>query len=199
VEKETTMAFIQRTGQDTILRSEKLPAIAIRVDPAFKYVGSTSFILYEIAHVEQHHFVVAGPERRVERLLWFQFEGYLEDNERRYRYPPMETLSLNGFTFLHDADVLNIDAEYRERPTSDSAHVVDFLKEKGYILEGDTMFKRLVWLDADLRNELMIIYAEVLDNTADRPSDAGGGPAAAEGSPLSPALQERALSSFQIL
>ena len=31
------MAFIQRTGQDTILRSEKLPAIQIQIDPEFKY------------------------------------------------------------------------------------------------------------------------------------------------------------------
>ena len=69
------MAFIQRTGQTTILRSEKLPVIAIEIDPVFRYVGSTSFILYEIARVEQHHFVVADAERRVLRQLWFQFEG----------------------------------------------------------------------------------------------------------------------------
>ena len=185
------MAFIQRTGQDTILRSDRLPTVAIHVDPAFKYAGSTSFILYEIARAEQHHFVVVDSERRVERLLWFQFEGYLENNDRRYRYPPMETMSLNGFTFLHDAGVLNIDEDYRERPTSDSAHVVDFLRDKGYTFGGDTMFKRLVWLDSDLRNELMIIYAENMGTA--------GSPTATESSRLVQALQERSLSSFKIL
>ena len=185
------MAFIQRTGSDTILRSEKNPTIAIQIDPAFRYAGSTSFILYEIARAEQHHFVVVDAERRVERLLWFQFEGYLENNDRRYRYPPMETISLNGFPFLHDADVLNIDEDYRKRPTSDSAHVVDFLRDKGYTFGGDTMFKRLIWLDADLRNELMIIYSESMDTA--------GGPAADEWPGLAQALQERALSSFKIL
>ena len=194
------MAFIQRTGQDTILRSEKLPAIAIQIDPAFKYAGSTSFILYEIARAEQHHFVVVDSERRVERLLWFQFEGYLENNDRHYRYPPMETLSLNGFSFLHDADVLNIDEDYLERPTSDSAHVVDFLRDKGYTLGGDTMFKRLVWLDPDLRNELMIIYSEDLTPTGFRATDlTEGGPAAAKWVAISQGLQERSLSSFKIL
>jgi hypothetical protein len=59
------------------------------------------------------------------------FEGYLDTNEHKYNYPPMETMTLNSLTFLHDADVLNIDDDYKERPTSDSAHVVDFLKEKG--------------------------------------------------------------------
>lgn len=194
------MAFIQRTGSDTILRSEKLPAIAIRVDPAFRYVGGTSFILYGIARAEQHHFVVAGPERQVERLLWFQFEGYLEDNDRRYRYPPMEALSLNGFTFLHDASVSNIDEAYRERPTSDAAHMADFLKDKGYLLGGDAMLKRLVWLDTDLRNELMIIYSEDLTSTGLRAADLTRGSSQAEkwGS-ISEALHQRALASFSVL
>jgi hypothetical protein len=194
------MAYIQRTSQDTILRSEKLPAVSIRIDPAFKYVGATSFILYDIARAEQHHFVVADAERRVEKLLWFQFEGYLADNDRRYRYPSsMKTITLNGLAFLHDGDVLNIDQDYRERPTSDSAHVVDFLKGQGYTLEGDTMFRRLVWLDAGLRNELMIIYSEDLRPTGFRAADlAEGGANADQWSALARALQRRALGSFSV-
>lgn len=194
------MAFIQRTGQHTILRSEKLPAIAIQVDPAFRYAGSTSFILYEIARVEQHHFVIADTERRILRQLWFQFEGYLENNNRTYNYSGMESLELNGFTFLHDTSSMNIDEDYAARPGSDSAHVVNFLREKGYLLTGDFMFHRLVWLDPDLRNELMIIYTEALDVSGYRLSDiAEGGPAAQEWPALSEALQERSLSSFKIL
>lgn len=191
------MAFIQRTGQDTLLRSEKLPTIKIRIDPRFKYAGSTSFILYEIARVEQHHFVVANAGRRVEQLLWFQFEGYLEDNDRRYRYPPMERMTIDGLTFLHDAGVLNIDEDYKERPTSDSAHVVEFMKAHGYTLDGDTMFKRLVWLDPDLRNELMIIYSEDLRPTGFRAADlAEGGSQSEHWSSMSEALHRRALASF---
>jgi hypothetical protein len=58
----------------------------------------------------------------------------------------------------------------------------------------------MVWLDADLRNELMIIYSEVLDTTGYRLADVvEGGPAAAEWAALSQALQERSLSSFKIL
>jgi hypothetical protein len=194
------MAFIQRTGSDTILRSEKSPAIAIQIDPEFKYAGSTSFILYEIARAEQHHFVVADAERRVLRQLWFQFEGYLENNNRTYKYSGMESLSLKGFTFLQDAHPMNVEEAYEERPASDFAHVVEFLKEKGYRLTGDTMFHRMVWLDADLRNELMIIYLESLDPTGYRLADlTEGGPAAAEWSGLSQALQERSLSSFKVL
>ena len=193
------MAYIKRTGQDTILHSEKLPAVDIRIDPQFKYVGSTSFLLYGIAHVEQHHFVVADAGRRVERLLWFQFEGYLENNDRRYRYPPMEMITLGGLTFLHDAGVLNIDEDYRERPTSDSAHVVEFLKSKGYTFGDDTIFKRLVWLDPDLRNELMIIYSEDLGPTGFRAADLEeGGSQANQWQSISEALHRRALESFSV-
>jgi hypothetical protein len=161
------MAFIQRTDQTTILRSEKLPVINIQVDPEFKYVGSTSFILYDICRVEQHHFVVADAERRIVRQLWFQFDGYLE---------------------------------YEARPTSDYAHVVDFLKDKGYLLTGDMIAHRMIWLDTDLRNELMIIHWETLDGTGYRISDVTeGGPATDQWPALSESLQERSRSSFQIL
>ena len=194
------MAFIQRTGSDTILRSDQLPAIAIQVDPEFKYVGSTSFILYEVAHVEQHHFIVADAERRVVRRLWFQFEGYLENNNKTYNYSGMDTLTLNGFPFLHNTYPMNVEMVYAARPDSDSAHVVDFLKEKGYRLTGDIMSHRMVWLDADLRNELMIIYSETLDATGYRLADiTEDGPAASEWADLSQALQERSLASFKIL
>src|SRR5512134_2699348 len=193
------MAFIQRTGQDTILRSEKLPDIEIQIDPAFKYVGSTSFILYDIAHVEQHHFLVPDAERHIVRQLWFQFEGYLDNNKYTYDHS-LEPLPLNGFTFLHNTYPINIEEVYEARPASDYAHVVDFLQEKGYLVTGDRMAHRLFWLDADLRNELMIIYWEALDVTGSRLSDvAEGGPAAGEWSALSRTLQERSLSSFKIL
>jgi hypothetical protein len=194
------MAFIQRTGENTILRSERLPAIAIQIDPEFRYAGSTSFILYEIARVEQHHFVVADAERRVLRQLWFQFEGYLENNNRTYKYSSMDTIHLNSFDFLHDVHSMNVEEAYQERPASDFAHVVDFLREKGYRLTGDFVFHRMVWLDADQRNELMIIYLEVFDGTEYRLSDAAEeGPAAAEWTAISQALQERSLSTFKIL
>ena len=194
------MAFIQRTGSDTILRSDQLPAIAIQVDPAFKYVGSTSFILYEVARVEQHHFVVADAERRVVRRLWFQFEGFLENNNKTYNYSGMDTLTINGFPFLHNTYPMNVEEVHAARPDSDSAHVVDFLKEKGYRLTGDIMSHRMVWLDADLRNELMIIYSETLDATGYRLADiTEDGSAASEWAALSQALQERSLASFKIL
>jgi len=193
------MSPTQRTVQNNILRSGHLPAIEIQIHPEFSYAGSTTFILYDVASVEQHHFIVLDEANRVVRRLWFQFEGYLEDNHHTYDYSGLETLTLNGFTFCHNAYPMNIDEVYRERPTSDSAHVVDFLKGKGYLLGGDLMSHRMVWLDPDRRNELMIIYSEALGPTGYGASALSeGGPAAAEWPALSKALQERSLASFTI-
>lgn len=194
------MTSPQRSVQNNMLRSEELPAIQIKIDPQFTYVGNTNFILYDVAHVEQHHFIVTDAQKRVQRRLWFQFEGYLDNNDHKYNYSGMEPLTLNGFIFLYNSYVLNIEDAYRERPTSDSAHVVDFLIEKGYVFSGDLMSKRMVWLDADLRNELMIIYSEILDPTGYHASDlTEGGPSGAEWPALSQALHERALASFTII
>jgi len=194
------MAHVLRTGQDTILRSDKLPVIDIQIDPEFKYAGATSFILYEICHVEQHHFVIADAARRVLRQLWFQFEGYLDNNDYTYDYSGLEPLRLNGFDLRHNTYPLNVEQTYEARPTSDYAHVVDFFKDKGYLLTGDMLAHRLFWVDADRRNELMIIYWEALEPTGYRLAEVtGGGYAAAEWPRLSEALKERSLSSFKIL
>src|SRR5512139_3403342 len=111
------MPFIQRTSTDTILRSEKLPVIAIQIDPSFKYAGSTSFILYDICRVEQHHFSIADEQRRILRQLWFQFEGYLENNNHTYDYSALESINIGGFPFVHDTYLINIEDVYEARPT----------------------------------------------------------------------------------
>jgi hypothetical protein len=193
------MKYSPRTVENNLLISEGLPEARFQVGPQFTCVGNTVFTLYNAAHVEQHHFVFADTAKRVERLLWFQFEGYFDTNQYRYDYPGMETMTLDSLTFLHDADVMNVDADYTDRPDSDSAHALDFIKQEGYTLEGDVMYKRLVWLDPDLRNELMIIYSEDLLPTGFRIADlAEGSQAIDRRNSLFRDLHERALSSFRV-
>jgi len=193
------MTSTQRTVQNNILRSEELPVIEIKIDPEFQYVGSTSFILYEVAHVEQYHFIVADAEKRVTKRLWFQFEGYLDDNNHTYNYSGMESLNIDGFTFVHNNYPMNIDEAVQERPTSDTAHAVDFLKENGYVLSGEILSHRMVWLDTDLRNELMILYSEKLDPSGTRASELmERGPEAPEWIAISKPFLERSLASFKI-
>jgi hypothetical protein len=136
----------------------------------------------------------------VVRQVWFQFEGYLDNNTYIYDYSDLDPLRLNGLDFRHNTFPMNIEDAYEARPTSDFAHVADFLKEKGYLLTGDMMAHRMFWVDEERRNELMIIYWETLDATGYRLSEvAEGGPAAGEWQGLAQALRERSLASFKIL
>lgn len=189
---------LRQVEQNTLL-SERLPAVRIQVAAPFEYAGGLQFTLYNVAHVEQHHFLVADAARRVQRLLWFQFEGYLPDNQYTYDYSIATTLDLDGLTFLHDQNVHDIEADYRDRPTSDSAHVVDFLRLYGYTFSGETVFKRLVWLNRARRDELMIIYSEDLAllgyTIAELNPDDAAQPAWAE---IAAGLHARALASFQL-
>jgi hypothetical protein len=194
------MRFAPRQVRNNILRSEKLPPGQFQIDLQFLYAGTTNFILYNVAHVEQHHFIITDEHKRVQRVLWFQFEGYLDDNQHQYEYSGLEDMPLQHLSFLHDADVLNLDEDYKERPTSDSAHVVEFLRAQGYRFDGDTMFKRMVWLDRNRRNELMIIYSEDLAYIGAGVADLSpGGARAADWPSISKALHERALASFKII
>ena len=190
----------ERSVQNNLLYSADAPVIHIQVNPSFTYVGSQSFILYNVAQVEQYHFVIVGPDRHVMRLLWIQFEGYLDNNQHTYHYPASAKLALNGYEFLHDSNVLNIDQDFQERPDSDSAHVVTYLREQGYDLRGDTIYKRLVWLDRAKRKELMIIYSEDLKGIGlDMAEVAKIDRSSKRWVELEQGLHQRALESFTIV
>ena len=52
------------------------------MDPALEYLGSLEFVLYGVADAEQHLFAEIEGDR-VRRLLWVQFEGYLDEGRGR--------------------------------------------------------------------------------------------------------------------
>jgi hypothetical protein len=188
-----------RTVSHNRIISEATPRANVRVAPAFQYAGGLQFILYDIAHVEQHHFVVVDAEQRVQRQVWVQFEGYLENNSHVYNYPMKESVTLGGLTFLYNLGLLNIADDCAARPTSDRAHMVDYLRGLGITLQGDTMYMRLVWLDEALRNELMFIYSEDLAPTGYRLADlTSGGPAESAWSGLAQGLHVRAVGSISM-
>src|SRR6266851_3988344 len=87
-----------------VLTSTSLPPIRIKLDKAFKYVGSQSFILYDRAQVEQHFFVNADKEKRIKRMYMMQFEGYLPNVNSTYDYPATKTVNLGGQTYIANAE-----------------------------------------------------------------------------------------------
>ena len=189
-----------RSVKGQTLTSTEMPAVRLKFDKAFKYVGGHDFILYDVARAEQHFFVDADKEGRVKRMYWVQFEGYLPSNSHTYKYKANKTVNIGGLNFIADANARNIKAN-PGRPDSDGSRARGFLESKGYRLASDdVMLQRLVYLvDAEKRNELMIISLEDLSPLGLTAADfAEGGSAAARWNEISAGLLERATKSLTI-
>jgi hypothetical protein len=200
-QKATDVASRQaRSVKDQVLTSTEMPAVRIEFAKGFKYVGNHSFILYDVAHAEQHFFIDADKEGRVKRMYWVQFEGYLPSNTHTYRYKVNKTANIGGLEFVADAYARNIKGN-PGRPDSDGARARAFLESKGYrMASDDVLSQRLVYLvDEAKRNELMIIYIEDLSGMGLTAADiAEGGRAAARWDEISNGLLERAAKGMKI-
>ena len=189
-----------RSVEGQVLTSTEMPAVRIEFDKGFKYVGGHSFILYDVAHAEQHFFLDADREGRVKRMYWVQFEGYLPTNTNVYRYKVNKTANIGGLEFIADAYTRNTKAS-PGRPDSDGARARAFLEGKGYrMASDDVLSQRLVHLiDEAKRNELMIIYLEDLSGMGLTAADlAEGGRAAPEWDEISNGLLDRAVKGMEV-
>ena len=183
-----------------VLTSNGMPSVQMKFDKAFKYVGTQSFILYDVAHAEQHFFVDADKTGHIKRMYWVQFEGYLESNKNTYKYPVTKAVKIAGLDFIADAYARNIKAN-PGRPESDGSRARAFLASKGYRIASDEIIsQRLVHLvDESKRSELMIIYLEDLSAMGLTAADvAEGGKAFGQWNQISKELLERALKNMQM-
>lgn len=182
------------------LISTARPAVRIKFDDDFKYVGTQKFTLYNVAHAEQHFFVDADREGNIRRLYWVQFEGYLPDNKHTYNYEMKETHDLGGFSFGTDARATKI-IPGGMPPDSDAGRARSFLESKGYRLASDEILMRrfVHLLDESKRDELLIIYIEDLKGTGLTAADLSEkGSAAAKWDEVSKGLLKRALDDMKI-
>lgn len=160
----TSSLPLRRTVQQQTITSQADPAVRITVDPAFKHIGGDRFILYDVADAELHLFVDADAEKRVKRLYWIQFEGYLPNNQHTYNYKG-EVAQIGGMNFFSDVRLRS--GSITPPPNSDGGHTMRLLESAGYRVEGDPMRERLVHLtDDSKRSELMIIYMEFLPSSS---------------------------------
>jgi hypothetical protein len=173
-----------------VLTSTSLPPIRIKFDKTFKYVGSQSFILYDMAQVEQHFFVNADKQKRIKRMYMMQFEGYLPNIKATYDYPLTKTVNLGGQTYIVNAErIPNVPAALKQNPQSDVTRAASFLESKGYRISKSIIFQRFVRLvDEAKRNEFILLYVE----------DAGAG-ASSEREIATQEFSSRALQGFTIL
>lgn len=188
-----------RTVDGQVLTSTAMPAVTIEFDEEFKYAGTQSFVLYDVANCEQYFFVDADDKGRVKGLYWIQFEGYLPDNTNSYHYKVTETETIGGLDFIADA-YARTTVGSTGNPNSDSNRARAFLESKGFDVADHIMSQRLVHLIGDdKRNELMIIYSEEITSRGLTAADVSeGGRAFIYWDDLAKGLLDRALKNMKL-
>ena len=154
----------------TVLTSVSGPPIRIRVRPNFRYAGGQRFILREVADAEQHCFVETSSQNAVSRAYWIQFEQFLPGRSGKYAYESDQPMNLAGLSMRVHV------RRFTEPPAADSdrQRAYDLLAKAGFVVPSPATRVRLVHLpEADGRQELMIIYLEPAETTAELTPEEG--------------------------
>lgn len=150
------------SGNDLI--SDHDPAVILRFDPAFRYLGGQKFVLYGVAGTEQHFFVEEAADGSLKSLYWVQYEAYLPGKRYTYDYDdsPLR-VTLGDYEFFTDTEAVAFDPDRKRKRGTDGAMAREFLAGKGYSLPREWAYARLVYLtDASRQKELMIIFIDDL-------------------------------------
>jgi hypothetical protein len=183
----------ERNVAGSAVSSIRDPRVQINLPESAKYVGADRWILYGIADCELHAFVEADAHKKVQRLYWIQFEGYVPSRpELAHTYDSPRHTVIGGLDFYVDTWPRSNREE--SKAGSDREHIEKLMVSKGYKMPANMMYVRLVHLlDDKKRKELMIIYGEDLAPTGFTAADlAEGGKSRTQWPALENALIARA-------
>ena len=141
------------------------PAASFTIDKAFPYAGGQSIDILKVAGAEQYFFIDAAADHSIRRFYWIQFEHYYATNTDTYDYSGIDQkpVAIGRLAFMGDVRASPKYFTDDDRPGSDSKAATDFLRARGFKLDGTFVTLRLFHLpDATKRRELMIIYGEIL-------------------------------------
>jgi hypothetical protein len=192
-------ALPERKVAGNVVTSEHDPAVRIELPKAVQYVGADRWVLYDIADCELHAFVEADAQKKVQRLYWVQFEGYLASRpDLHHTYDSPKHATIGGLDFYVDTWVRAKDAP--SESGSDREHIEALVRAKGYRMPDAMMYVRLVHLlDKEKRKELMIIYGEDLSPTKFTAAELSEGGKAHDRWPgIADAMLERAEKSVAV-
>jgi len=188
---------LRRVMNNTII-SEALPALEIRVDPAFTFVGILRFVLKEIALVERVIFVDRGYSPTT-RLFIVQFEGILDGVDFTYTYRVTNPVTLGRNVYHHGVFMYSNAESVREAPGAESDRTTQFLQAHGYTHDdalGMSRFARIV--DESHRHEVIIFYQETLSSLG-LSLETYAQLSSEDQQATDRALTERSLKNFQVI
>lgn len=191
---------VQASVEGNRVTSHDFPVGRITVDKAFTYVGTTEFVLYGVASCEIVVFAELDG-KRVKRLYWIQFEGYLPDNRHTYNYSKdPRRVTIGGHKFHERASFATVESPpLNTRKGSDREAVQKLLDAKGYAVDPEVINIRMVRLDEAARRELMIIYSEAREPQGLKAADfAEGGKAFEQREKLIDGVRQRAVAGLKM-
>ncbi len=161
----TAQTLPERPFRDGKLVSKAGPPVTLEPGKAFHYAGGQVIDIFKVAGAEQHFFVEVAPDSAIRRFYWVQFEHYYPDNSHQYDFTGIkqQPVRLGLLDFMGDVTVAPGYFTSGNRAGSDSEAGAQFLRARGYKLDGTFVRLRLFHLpDSSRRKELMIIYGETL-------------------------------------
>jgi hypothetical protein len=166
---------IQRYVEDNHLHSSDLPPMTVQFARNLEYLGNLKSTIYETAQIDNYYFAERDDKGIIQRIVYLQFEDYFPDVDVPHDYPSLKPIQLGNLAFGYDGGVRT----YRQsrideqRPDSDIAQTVAFLKQKGVQFQDGEFYGslRFVHLTGESkRDEVLILYLERLQE-ADIPGD----------------------------
>lgn len=169
--------LVSRSVVENVLISNELPAIKIKIDDEFKYLGSFEFEIIAssdeypdemkgkpVAAGERFVFSMSDEKGIIEKLFVVQLEGFLPSNDFIYNYNFDKAGFIGNNKYRHNTWFYNGKKSSAENPQSEGAKTIDFLEEKGLKLADELMMSRFVGLASeDRKNEIIIFYFEMLN------------------------------------
>jgi hypothetical protein len=189
----------ERKVEDNVIISERDPKVRIELPKSVHYVGADRWVLYDMADCELHAFVDGDSQQNAQGLYWIQFERYLPSKpDLKHQYDSPRHTTIGGLDFY--VDIGTGTQNDQVKPGSDTEHIRELLRARGYKMPAETMYVRFVHLlDEQKRKELMIIYGEDLASTGFTAADLKkGGKAYDKWPAIEKSLVERAEKRIKI-
>ncbi|WP_347922917.1 hypothetical protein [Pontimicrobium sp. SW4] len=168
----------ERTVKENRIVSDAQPNITIEVDKEYEFIGKLNFVLFNSAEVERYLFAVVENDS-IKKMLTFQFEAYLPDNEYTYKKNYNDSILLGDHWFgkenINAVNVLHIRNFIDKWKGKGLEHEVTYgyLEENNYEYEDVVLSDFLVNYASDYRSELVVAYYENMSNFGLQPEKIG--------------------------